>query len=610
MKLRQKILATRRSRVSNIKSLQKLKDQNQVAVDIEEWKPWEPASNPQREAIESIAKITGYAGSAGAGKSSLLLMLCNYYKIVQIFRKTSTNLENLIQDSYNMLQGSGASYNGQKHIWKNIPGNHILKFSHLQNDKAPLIYQGHASDVKAYDEATELSRFSVTYTMKWARSSVIGEHSRVFLTFNPPTTKEGLWVVDFFAPWIHPHYERNTGKPKAKSGEIRWFVIDTDKYNNEIDIEVDNDCIELYLTLPFDIKYPVDEYKKYSLNELELGGAAALAEPDRQEAIVNYYRNENVDIDKLELIPRSKKIILDNGVARKMMPGDDEKKGLEPLSRTFINAKLEDNPYLSDTDYEATLDSFPEPMRTMFRYGIFYVDLDSTDLFQVIPLAWVEAAMNRWRNYPVVNLETIGIDVSRGGTDDTIFALRAGSWIDKLIVIPGKNLTDKAGLIPGRIVAQKAVDLAPDLKTVFKVDVTGVGSSPVDFLRDMSRIVVPVANGDKAVDTKGKRLRSHRHSFVYANKVTYCYWNLRELLDPENHIMMMLPPDEQLKEELCAHRWSETGRYDGQNREITINSKDEVKKLIGRSPDRSDAVVLAFADELNPSDSFDFSQFL
>ena len=26
------------------------------------------------------------------------------------------------------------------------------------------------------------------------------------LTFNPPTTAEGRWVIDFFAPWIKKGY--------------------------------------------------------------------------------------------------------------------------------------------------------------------------------------------------------------------------------------------------------------------------------------------------------------------------------------------------------------------------------------------------------------------
>ena len=54
----------------------------------------------------------------------------------------------------------------------------------------------------------------------------------------------------------------------------------------------------------------------------------------------------------------------------------------------------------------------------------------------------------------------------------------------------------------------------------------------------------------------------------------------------------MLPPDDRLKEELCAHCWFETGRFDERYREIAIDSKDDVKKGVGRSLDRSDAFAL------------------
>jgi hypothetical protein len=39
------------------------------------------------------------------------------------------------------------------------------------------------------------------------------------MTFNPPTTSEGRWVIEFFGPWLdakHPN--------PALPGELRWFT--------------------------------------------------------------------------------------------------------------------------------------------------------------------------------------------------------------------------------------------------------------------------------------------------------------------------------------------------------------------------------------------------
>ena len=50
------------------------------------------------------------------------------------------------------------------------------------------------------------------------------------------------------------------------------------------------------------------------------------------------------------------------------------------------------------------------------------------------------------------------------------------------------------------------------------------------------------------------------------------------------------PHDEELFDELVAIRWRATS-----NGKIQIEPKDDLKNRLGRSPDRADAVVLAFS---------------
>src|SRR5689334_5602199 len=57
------------------------------------------------------------------------------------------------------------------------------------------------------------------------------------------------------------------------------------------------------------------------------------------------------------------------------------------VSRTYIPAGLQDNPYLGD-DYRKTLNALPEPLRSALLLGDWQASL-TDDAYQVIPRAWV-----------------------------------------------------------------------------------------------------------------------------------------------------------------------------------------------------------------------------
>ena len=71
--------------------------------------------------------------------------------------------------------------------------------------------------------------------------------------------------------------------------------------------------------------------------------------------------------------------------------------------------------------------------------------------------------------------------------------------------------------------------------------------------------------------------------------------NLRDMLNPTNGKNVALPDDQELEDELVAHTWKQ-----GAGGAVGIVEKDLVKKIIGRSPDRADAVVMAMLPR--PSD--------
>ena len=78
----------------------------------------------------------------------------------------------------------------------------LIEFGGLDNLGDEKRWQGRAHDFKALDEATEIRESQARFVMGWNRSSDPTIKSKCLMTFNPPTTAEGRWVIDYFAPWI------------------------------------------------------------------------------------------------------------------------------------------------------------------------------------------------------------------------------------------------------------------------------------------------------------------------------------------------------------------------------------------------------------------------
>lgn len=244
-----------------------------------------------------------------------------------------------------------------------------------------------------------------------------------------------------------------------------------------------------------------------------------------------------------------------------------------PRSRTFIPARLADNPYLSSTDYAATLEALPEPLRSKMLLGDFTAGRED-NTFQVLPTAWIEAAQARWRpDGRQGPMDSVGLDVARGGRDETVAACRFGTWYDELKSFPGSETPD------GAAVAGIAVAVVRNGAPIH-VDVIGVGSSPYDHLKGLGIHVIGVNGAEKArsLDKSGW--------IRFANYRAQLWWQFREALDPATSTVA-LPPGQEVQSDLAAPRWKLTQSG------LLIESKEEIIKRIGRSPDRGDALVYA-----------------
>jgi hypothetical protein len=135
--------------------------------------------------------------------------------------------------------------------------------------------------------------------------------------------------------------------------------------------------------------------------------------------------------------------------------------------------------------------------------------------------------------------------------------------------------------VTGGALALRSMEAAGD-EAPIHVDVIGIGASTVDHLdAHVGRRVIAV-NGSEASD--GTDL-SGKLKFV--NRRAEVWWRFRERLAPEAAPRVALPPDQRLYADLCAPRYRVGARG------IQVEDKVEIKKRLGRSPDRGDAVVLA-----------------
>lgn len=263
-------------------------------------------------------------------------------------------------------------------------------------------------------------------------------------------------------------------------------------------------------------------------------------------------------------------------------PGEYERNGemYEALSRTFIPARLDDNPYYKNSGYRARIQNLPEPLRSQLLYGDFSTGKED-DEWQVIPSAWIEAAMERWhpRGNEGSQMSAIAADVAQGGADNTVISRRYGGWYDKNVKKPGKE-TPEAPDVAGLIISHRR-DNAP-----VTVDVGGgYGGGVVTWLKENGVQNVNPFDGSKSSTKKSKDKQ-----FSFSNVRAAAAWAFREALDPsqEGGSIVALPRDNRLKGDLVSLRWKLTARG------IQIVEKEVIKKKLGRSPDDGDSVIMCW----------------
>ena len=163
----------------------------------------------------------------------------------------------------------------------------------------------------------------------------------------------------------------------------------------------------------------------------------------------------------------------------------------------------------------------------------------------------------------------LGVDVARFGSDKTALCVRRGWRVESLRSFTRIDTMRTAG-------EAAALVRDHDIPAVF-VDEGGLGAGVVDRLRELGAPVHGVQFGGKA-----------RQSGRFANMRAELFWELRRLF---NDNLIAIPRDEELISQLLGLRYDVTSA--GQ---VKMESKSSLRKRGLRSPDKADALALAFME--------------
>lgn len=267
-----------------------------------------------------------------------------------------------------------------------------------------------------------------------------------------------------------------------------------------------------------------------------------------------------------------------DGPGPHIIPG--EKDPVMAKSRTFIRGRLDENPDLSATNYDATRAAAPKAMRDAYRHGDFEASLADVPN-QVIPTVWVREAQARWtKKHPLgIPMCSVAADCTGGGDDPLIVGWRHDGWFSEFVEVPGKEIPmGRIGAYTAGVIISHRRD---DAQIILDMG-GGYGGPGYEWL---------YANGIKAEGYKGAVKTTRRtvdKKLGFVNVRSASLWRMREALDPgqPGGSPISLPPDSMLTADLTSPTFEVTPHG------IAVESKVDVCARLGRSTDRGDTACM------------------
>jgi hypothetical protein len=241
---------------------------------------------------------------------------------------------------------------------------------------------------------------------------------------------------------------------------------------------------------------------------------------------------------------------------------------LEP-NKAFVPALPLDNPHLPAT-YIEMLKSLPPGQRRRLLEGDWNYEMEADSLFD-----FDDISASIFKHSPKADdKKYISVDVARFGTDRSVACVWVGLTVVEILVYSKlstvelsseiRNLIAKYGVHPGQVI----------------VDSDGVGGGVADQIRGTNFV-----NNAKAL-----------HNQNFANLKSQCYVKLSELFKEGRISINVLDTSlvDDLTQELLAVKLKDVDK----DNKVQVGSKDDMKKVLGKSPDISDALMMRMYYEI------------
>lgn len=222
------------------------------------------------------------------------------------------------------------------------------------------------------------------------------------------------------------------------------------------------------------------------------------------------------------------------------------------------------------------------------------ISYDSYVSDPVIPSLWVNAAINlEIPNPKKGKLKIGGLDISAGKHDKTDLCKRDGNLCEEVIDIPNVT-TPVEGARKAAVICNKG-----NYNTIV-YDQNGVGESTPELKKEFPNIDWIGEKGQRSPSNKFLVETGERAHDLYANRRAELWFNARKMFQKTfEHVsgkkqhpfeeLVSIPDDPVLIADLT------TPRILVYKEKMGVESKKDVRKELGRSPDKGDAFINAFS---------------
>ena len=265
-----------------------------------------------------------------------------------------------------------------------------------------------------------------------------------------------------------------------------------------------------------------------------------------------------------------------------------------PKEYAFIQSLYGDNPHTSD-QYQSDLSQIKDKAtKQRLMNGIWEYDSDDNALIEY------DAITDLFTNSVEPSSDKYAtIDVARYGQDRTVMMFWQGLKVYNIIVWTKQGLD---------VIETNVRTLLNDHQIPFShtiIDEDGVGGGLVDNLKGVKGFIAnstPLENIQAPIIEVTNKIKVKRERENYQNLKTQCSYILAEKIN--SHQVAVFTQDQKIKSDLTEELEQIKQRDSEKEGKLKIIPKEEVKEMIGRSPDLADCMVMRMYFELKQASNY------